>query len=168
MKLKSIVSVLLSLIVHNTLAEVNRDFERRHMHEAHQIEINDEVAFFKIHDLNKDGFWDENELRSMYGLERDIDPNAQHVQMIIEKVYEKMDLNRDRFISQDEYILATLPDFNGNAKKKEDIATSATETTVQKKRNIANNESKNKQKRGNSNDKSKKKAEGVIPDKFKA
>ncbi|KAI8047963.1 uncharacterized protein B0P05DRAFT_565071 [Gilbertella persicaria] len=85
------------------------EFEQKHMSESHNIEIQDEVAFFKIHDLNQDGFWDEEELKSMYGLERDIDPNAQHIKLIIDRVFQDMDLNRDRLISLDEYINAKLP-----------------------------------------------------------
>lgn len=79
------------------------------MHDAHQIEVTDEVTFFKIHDLDNDGFWSESELQSMYGLERDIDPNANHIKIIIDRVYQDMDFNKDRFISLDEYITSKLP-----------------------------------------------------------
>lgn len=90
------------------------------MAETHQIEVKDEVTFFKLHDLDKDGFWDEKELKSMYGLERDIDPNASHIKRIIDSVYQEMDLNRDRFVSMDEYMNARLPTVSKKEKKMEE------------------------------------------------
>jgi hypothetical protein len=89
------------------------------MREAHQIVVNDEVAFFKLHDLDKDNFWDEKELQSMYGLESDIDPNSNHIKRIIDSVYQEMDLNKDRLISIDEYMNAKLPSVPKNERKKE-------------------------------------------------
>lgn len=79
------------------------------MHDDHHIEVTDEVTFFKLHDLDNDGFWDEKELKSMYGLERDVDPNASHINIIIDRIYKDMDMNKDRFISMDEYITSKLP-----------------------------------------------------------
>ena len=66
----------------------------RHMHQSRQVEISDEVAFFKYHDINKDGFWDEKELRAMYGFESD--PDSIHIKSIIDGVFEDMDKNRDK------------------------------------------------------------------------
>ncbi|KAG0747311.1 hypothetical protein G6F57_003699 [Rhizopus arrhizus] len=139
------------------MGEIQHQFEKTHMKEAHQMEVADEVSFFKIHDLNKDGFWDEDELMSMYGIERGIDPKAEHIQVIIEEIYKAMDLNKDRFISQDEYITSTfLPTITKQQEEKE--------KEIKKK-------SKNKNKK---QDKSKKKKkqdadyELVVPAKFRA
>ncbi|KAG2209995.1 hypothetical protein INT47_003431 [Mucor saturninus] len=100
--------VLFSLMA-VVLCELQGEFELQHMHDDHHIEVTDEVTFFKIHDLDGDGFWDEQELKSMYGLERSIDPNAQHIKVIIDRVYKDMDMNKDRYISMDEYITSKLP-----------------------------------------------------------
>lgn len=89
------------------------------MADSHHIEVSDEVAFFKIHDTNGDGFWDENELRSMYGIERDIDPEARHVGAIINRAFQDLDANGDRLISLEEYMRSKLPNWTEQEKKEE-------------------------------------------------
>lgn len=138
------------------------------MNEAHQIEVTDEVTFFKLHDLDGDGFWDEKELQSMYGLERDIDPNTSHIKLIIDRVYEEMDMNKDRFISLDEYITAKLPSISAREEKLEqDIKKKAPSSSAPKhnKRKASSEKAKSivKNKRSSS-----KNAEGVIPNKYRA
>lgn len=81
------------------------------MDEWHRIQISDEVAFFKIHDTNGDGFWDESELRAIYGFERDIDPSAKHVRTIVDRAFQDLDTNGDRLISLTEYMRSQLPDW---------------------------------------------------------
>lgn len=89
------------------------------MRDSHHIEVSDEVAFFKIHDTNGDGFWDEMELRSMYGLERDVDPEARHVGTIINRAFQDLDADADRLISLQEYMRSKLPDWTEQEKKQE-------------------------------------------------
>ncbi|KAG0188409.1 hypothetical protein DFQ28_004897 [Apophysomyces sp. BC1034] len=91
----------------------------RHMHDTHQIQVSDEVTFFKLHDLDGDGFWDDRELRAMYGLERDIDPNAVHVKTIINRAFEELDTGRDGLISLTEYMRSKLPNWTEEEKKAE-------------------------------------------------
>jgi inorganic pyrophosphatase/exopolyphosphatase len=114
------------------------------MHDAHQIEVTDEVTFFKLHDLDGDGFWDEYELKSMYGLERDIDPNATHIKLIIDRVYKDMDMNKDRFISMDEYITSKLPSLSKKEEKQEEEWKQEEETKKKKynQKVIVNNKRK--------------------------
>ncbi|KAI9278242.1 hypothetical protein BDA99DRAFT_491550 [Phascolomyces articulosus] len=87
------------------------NFEDKHMQDTHGIQVNDEVAFFKIHDDNGDGFWDESDLRAMYGLERDIDPNAHHVRTIVDRALQDLDKDKDGKISLEEYMKSQLPDW---------------------------------------------------------
>lgn len=140
------------------------------MNEAHQIEVTDEVTFFKLHDVDGDGFWDEKELQSMYGLERDIDPNTSHIKKIIDRVYEEMDMNKDRLISLDEYITAKLPSITAREEKLEEEyrkkAPPPPPPAKNSKRNSASGKKAEpavKNKRSSS-----KNVEGVIPSKFRA
>ncbi|KAI8369136.1 hypothetical protein EDC96DRAFT_122089 [Choanephora cucurbitarum] len=106
------VTFALFTLVSSALCREHKEFEQKRMHQSRQVEISDEVAFFKYHDINKDGFWDEKELRVMYGFESDADPDSIHIKSIIDGVFEDMDKNRDRLISQDEYTNAKLPQIN--------------------------------------------------------
>ncbi|KAL7326688.1 hypothetical protein PS15p_208984 [Mucor circinelloides] len=164
-----ILSVLLSIATSLVAANVQGEFEQQHMNEAHQIEVTDEVTFFKLHDIDGDGFWDEKELQSMYGLERDIDPNTSHIKLIIDRVYEEMDMNKDRFISLDEYITAKLPSITAREEKLEreyrkkeppspPVKNSKRDSTSGKK---AGPIVKNKRSSGEN-------VQGVIPNKFRA
>ncbi|OAC99788.1 hypothetical protein MUCCIDRAFT_83828 [Mucor lusitanicus CBS 277.49] len=171
-----ILSVLLGIAASLVTANVQGEFEQhpsnqvRHMNEAHQIEVTDEVTFFKLHDVDGDGFWDEKELQSMYGLERDIDPNTSHIKKIIDRVYEEMDMNKDRFISMDEYITAKLPSITAREEK--------LEKEYRKKAPPPPPPAKNSKRDATSGKKaepvvknkrsSSKNVEGVIPNKFRA
>jgi hypothetical protein len=134
------------------------------MTEAHQIEVKDEVTFFKLHDLDNDGFWDEKELQSMYGLERDIDPNANHIKRIIDSVYQEMDLNRDRFISMDEYMNARLP----SVSKEEEEMIQKRKTGEPKKNKQKNQKKAKKADTVPENNKKKTEKYEGVPNKFRA
>jgi hypothetical protein len=41
------------------------------MHTEHHIDSFDLPSFFKLHDLDMDGFWDEAEVQAVYGLRHD-------------------------------------------------------------------------------------------------
>lgn len=81
----------------------------RHMHEEHEIEITDEVTFFKLHDLDDDGFWDESDIRAMYGFEEASDTGSDHAKVIIKRVIKGMDVDEDGRVSLEEYIKHKLP-----------------------------------------------------------
>lgn len=81
----------------------------RHMTETHQIQISDEVTFFKLHDRNGDGQWDDNDLKALYGFERDVDASAKHIRTIIDRAFHDLDMDGDGLISLTEYMQSKLP-----------------------------------------------------------
>lgn len=89
------------------------------MHDTHSIQVSDEVAFFKIHDLDGDGFWDTHELQAMYGLERDIDPSASHIRAIINRAFQDLDADQDNRISLQEYMQSKLPNWTPEERRQE-------------------------------------------------
>lgn len=112
------------------------------MHDDHHIEVTDEVTFFKLHDLDNDGFWSDKELQSLYGFERDIDPNEQHIKTIINRVYQDMDFNKDGLISLEEYIASKLPSLT---KREEKLEEELKEEAKKKKKKSKDEAAKNKQ-----------------------
>ncbi|CAO3596791.1 unnamed protein product [Absidia cylindrospora] len=46
-------------------ADIFTTFEKEHMDNTHHIEISDEVTFFKLHDLDRDGYWNDHEVRAI-------------------------------------------------------------------------------------------------------
>lgn len=79
------------------------------MHEEHEIEITDEVTFFKLHDLEDDGYWDESDIRAMYGFEAATDSDSDQSKVIIKRVIKGMDTDQDGRVSLEEYIKHKLP-----------------------------------------------------------
>jgi hypothetical protein len=73
------------------------------MHTEHHIDSFDLPSFFKLHDLDMDGFWDEDEIKAVYGLYH----NAAKVHVgnqdlvegrawaVVEKVLQRLDTNQD-------------------------------------------------------------------------
>ncbi|CEI90995.1 hypothetical protein RMCBS344292_05300 [Rhizopus microsporus] len=156
-------SILLSftILFSSFLCELSNEFEIKHMKEIHQMEVSDAATFFKIHDSDKNGFWDEKELLNIYGVERDVDPEAEHLKSIVEHVFSVMDLNKDRLISQDEYTSSKfLPSITKDQEKKEKEMKSGKNNSKkqQKKSSTSNN---NNNKRGDD-------YEFVVPAKFRA
>lgn len=129
-----------------------------HMTMNHQIEISDEVAFFKIHDLNHDGFWDERDLWYMYGFEGGFDSDSEYVKLIIHKAFEEMDKNGDRLISLDEYTNAKLPQINQKYQKAEE--------KVKRRQPVVPDDSPNTKVVKSSDEETK--TRGTIPNKFRA
>lgn len=83
-------------------------FESRHspqpqMHTEHHIDSFDLESFFKLHDLDMNGYWDELEIQAVYGLHHhsvkdkmgkgeQVDGRAKN---IVSKVLEALDKNQD-------------------------------------------------------------------------
>lgn len=75
------------------------------MHTEHHIDSFDLPAFFSLHDLNLDGFWDVAEIEAVYGVHHhsvkealgdhkaNVDSRAE---AIVSKVLQKLDKNGDR------------------------------------------------------------------------
>ncbi|ORZ19901.1 hypothetical protein BCR42DRAFT_410771 [Absidia repens] len=81
------------------------------MDNTHHIEISDEVTFFKLHDLDRDGYWNDHEVRAIYGLERDVSSDASHVNTIVWRAFQDLDSDKDGLISMKEYMVHHLPDW---------------------------------------------------------
>ncbi|RUS30640.1 hypothetical protein BC938DRAFT_479132 [Jimgerdemannia flammicorona] len=104
----------------NQEAKDASQFQKSHMLNHHNVEVSDEITFFKMHDLNQDGYLDESELRSLYGFERNVNPNAPHIRAIIGRALSDMDTDRDGRISLREYLNKQMPEMT--AKEKVDDA----------------------------------------------
>lgn len=94
------------------------------MHTEHHIDSFDLESFFKLHDLNMDGYWDVPEIEAVYGLHhhsvKEKIPQPELIQgrtkMIVDKVLQRLDQDGDGKISQEEYVKAGpdgLPSFEG-------------------------------------------------------
>lgn len=94
------------------------------MHTEHHIDSFDLESFFKLHDLDMNGYWDELEIQAVYGLHHhslkdkmrkgaQVDARAQN---IVSKVLEALDKNQDGRISLEEFLAGGtegLPSFEG-------------------------------------------------------
>lgn len=76
------------------------------MHTEHHIDSFDLPSFFKLHDLNMDGFWDTAEIQAVYGLKHDASHNHGHAKMdpvdieekrtrVLAGVLDRLDSNKD-------------------------------------------------------------------------
>nr|XP_018264522.1 uncharacterized protein I303_02692 [Kwoniella dejecticola CBS 10117]OBR86680.1 hypothetical protein I303_02692 [Kwoniella dejecticola CBS 10117] len=106
------------------LNDAGLSYAERHMHTEHHIDSFDLESFFKLHDLDMNGFWDQAEIQAVYGLHHHsvkdkikqpelIDARTQ---VVVDKVLEKLDTNRDGKISLAEFIAGGtegLPSFEG-------------------------------------------------------
>ncbi|TFK70448.1 hypothetical protein BDN72DRAFT_818780 [Pluteus cervinus] len=104
--------------------ETIQQYARRHMSKEHHIDAFDTRSFFQLHDLNRDGFWDREEIEVVYGVHHVISQKqskdeAEHQKKadhIVSTVLEKIDLNKDGKITADELEkvgLDGLPNFDG-------------------------------------------------------
>ncbi|OWZ74637.1 hypothetical protein C365_06975 [Cryptococcus neoformans Bt85] len=98
-------------------------YAERHMHTEHHIDSFDLESFFKLHDLDMNGYWDELEIQAVYGLHHHslkdklgrghADGRAQN---IVAQVLDALDKDRDGKISLDEFLAGGtqgLPSFEG-------------------------------------------------------
>ena len=94
------------------------------MHTEHHIDAFDLESFFKLHDLNLDGYWDRAEIEAVYGLHhhsvKDKIPQKEiqdgRTAVVVDKVLKKLDTDQDGLISRQEFISAGpegLPSFEG-------------------------------------------------------
>lgn len=94
------------------------------MHTEHHIDSFDLESFFKLHDLDMDGFWDVPEIQAVYGLhhhsvkEKIPQPEVvdERTKKVVEEVLQKLDTNKDQKVSLDEFLAGGndgLPSFEG-------------------------------------------------------
>ncbi|KAE8540779.1 hypothetical protein D1P53_003143 [Cryptococcus gattii VGV] len=105
-------------------ADNGLSYAERHMHTEHHIDSFDLESFFKLHDLDMNGYWDELEIQAVYGLHHhsvkdkmgkggQVDGRAKD---IVSKVLEALDKNQDGRISLEEFLAGGtegLPSFEG-------------------------------------------------------
>ncbi|KAI5475025.1 secretory pathway protein Ssp120 [Pseudohyphozyma bogoriensis] len=94
------------------------------MAQEHHFDSFDLSAFFHLHDLNRDGILDVNELESIYGVHHeklkkatgDVEVHTQQAKEIVQKVLEKLDTNGDGVLTLREFNaggVGGLPNFKG-------------------------------------------------------
>ncbi|KAK8861437.1 hypothetical protein IAR55_002256 [Kwoniella newhampshirensis] len=108
----------------NDLEDAGMSYAERHMHTEHHIDSFDLESFFKLHDLDMNGFWDGLEIQAVYGLHhhsvKEKIPHQELIdgrtQMVVDKVLQKLDTNKDGKISLEEFMAGGtegLPSFEG-------------------------------------------------------
>jgi len=98
-------------------------YAQHHMASEHHIEAFDLQSFFQLHDLNRDGVWDSEEVEAIYGVHhvysqkksKDEEEHQQKAKLIVDTVMDAMDKDRDGRITLAEFEavgLDALPSFD--------------------------------------------------------
>ncbi|GJE86224.1 EF-hand domain-containing protein [Phanerochaete sordida] len=90
--------------------ETIQQYAQRHMSTEHHIDSFDVGSFFQLHDLNRDGFWDREEIEAVYGVhhiysQRKSKDDIEHQKKadhIVDTVLNLMDKNNDGKIDVNE------------------------------------------------------------------
>ncbi|KAH9486439.1 putative calcium-binding protein [Psilocybe cubensis] len=101
-----------------------QEYAQRHMSSEHHIDSFDVRSFFQLHDLNRNGFWEKEEIEAIYGVHhvysqkksKDDIEHQKKADHIVSVVLQKLDLNGDGLVSPEELEkvgLAGLPNFDG-------------------------------------------------------
>ncbi|KAG5721840.1 hypothetical protein E4T56_gene14413 [Termitomyces sp. T112] len=134
--MKAIASLSLLAIAHTTLAhgdhggqvgpkpgETIKQYAQRHMSSEHHIESFDTRSFFILHDLNRDGYWERDEIEAVYGVHHvyatkkspDEVAHQKKADHIVDTVLRFLDLDRDGRVAPEELEkvgLDGLPNFD--------------------------------------------------------
>ncbi|KAI0050604.1 hypothetical protein FA95DRAFT_1487052 [Auriscalpium vulgare] len=86
-------------------------YAQTHMATEHHIDSFDLPSFFQLHDLNRDGVWDSEEVEAIYGVHhvysqkksKDDEEHAAKAKLIVETIYKNMDKDGDGKITQAEF-----------------------------------------------------------------
>ncbi|KII93943.1 hypothetical protein PLICRDRAFT_153146 [Plicaturopsis crispa FD-325 SS-3] len=103
--------------------ETVQQYAQRHMSSEHHIDAFDARSFFHLHDLNRDGFWDREEIEAIYGVHhvysqkksKDDVEHQKKADFIVKAVLDKMDTSNDGKITPEEFEavgLDGLPNFD--------------------------------------------------------
>jgi hypothetical protein len=98
-------------------------YAQRHMATEHHIDSFDLRSFFQLHDLNRDGYWDKEEVEAIYGVHhvysqkksKDDEAHQKKADHISGTVLQLLDKNRDGRVSPEEFEsvgLDGLPNFD--------------------------------------------------------
>ncbi|TNY24458.1 hypothetical protein DMC30DRAFT_413073 [Rhodotorula diobovata] len=113
---------------HGDYAEVDENpdatYAELHMAQEHHMDSFDIQAFFHLHDLNRDGVLDRNELESIYGVHhekrrkgaKNLEVHTQQATEIVDQVLDRLDQNRDGVLTMREFVaggVGGLPNFKG-------------------------------------------------------
>jgi len=104
--------------------ETIQQYAQRHMASEHHIDSFDIRSFFQLHDLNRNGFWDRDEIEAVYGVhhihsQRQSTDELAHQEKadhVVKGVLERLDLDGDGRITAEELEkvgLDGLPNFDG-------------------------------------------------------
>ncbi|KAF9524083.1 hypothetical protein CPB83DRAFT_861855 [Crepidotus variabilis] len=104
--------------------ETIQQYAQRHMSSEHHIDTFDTRSFFQLHDLDRNGVWDKEEIEAVYGvhhvysqkLSKDDEEHQKKAEHIVKTVLEHIDLNKDGLVSPEELEkvgLDGLPNFDG-------------------------------------------------------
>jgi len=104
--------------------ETIQQYAQRHMSSEHHIDSFDTRSFHQLHDLNRDGYWDREEIEAVYGVHhhysrkkfKDAEELKKKAEFIVTNVLDRVDLNKDGKISAAELEIVGLdglPNFEG-------------------------------------------------------
>ncbi|KAG7099901.1 hypothetical protein E1B28_001701 [Marasmius oreades] len=96
--------------------ETIQQYARRHMAKEHHIDSFDLRSFFQLHDLNRDGFWDKEEIEAVYGVHhvysqkksKDDVEHQKKADQIVTEVLRVLDANKDGRVTAQEFEIVGL------------------------------------------------------------
>ncbi|KAI0307631.1 hypothetical protein B0F90DRAFT_1807082 [Multifurca ochricompacta] len=97
-------------------------YAQRHMATEHHIDTFDLPSFFQLHDLNRDGFWDSEEVEAIYGVHhvysqkksKDDEEHQKKAKLVVDTIFNAIDKDKDGKITLAEFEaagLSALPSF---------------------------------------------------------
>jgi len=103
--------------------ETIQEYAQRHMSSEHHIDAFDLPSFFQLHDLNRDGIWDREEIEAIYGVHHiysqkksaDDEAHQKKADHIVNTVLGILDKNKDGKVTLQEFEatgLTGLPNFD--------------------------------------------------------
>ncbi|CAE6514183.1 unnamed protein product [Rhizoctonia solani] len=101
----------------------NANYAQRHMASEHHIDAFNPSTFFQLHDLDRNGILDRNEIEAIYGVHHVYskrktpteEAQAAKAKQVADAVLAAMDTNGDGFVTMEEFLakgLDALPDFS--------------------------------------------------------
>ncbi|SCV67869.1 BQ2448_5480 [Microbotryum intermedium] len=109
---------------HAIVIDGDATYAELHMAQEHHMDSFDIQSFFHLHDLNRDGILDVNELESIYGVHHDkakkgsssIQVHTAKAKQIVQEVLNRLDTDGDGYLTMREFVaggVGGLPNFKG-------------------------------------------------------